>query len=52
MCKEKPDMLLQSEKTIDSYINRLNDLIQAVGSKPISRKKFGLYIKYPDGYEG
>lgn len=52
MCIENPNMLLQSEKTIDSYIERLNDLIQKVGSKPISRKKFGLYIKYPDGYEG
>lgn len=52
MCIENPNMVLQSEKTIDAYIDRLNDLIQKVGSKPISRKKFGLYIKYPDGYEG
>lgn len=52
MCTEKPNMVLQSEKTIDSYIERINELIQQVGSKPIARTKYGLYIKYPTGYEG
>lgn len=52
MCVEKPNMVLQSEKTIDTYISRINDLIQEVGSKPIARTKYGLYIKYPTGYEG
>ena len=52
MCTENPSMLLQSEKTIDAYIERVNELIQEVGSKPISRTKYGLYIKYPTGYEG
>ena len=52
MCTENPSMLLQSEKTIDAYIERVNELIKEVGSKPISRTKYGLYIKYPTGYEG
>ena len=52
MCVENPKMVLQSEQTINMYIERIHDLIKEVNSKKITKTKYGLYIKYPADYEG
>lgn len=52
MLQEDPKAVMQTEKSIRLYIDRVNDLIDLVNKKKISRTKYGLYIKYPSGYEG
>lgn len=47
-----PRKVMQSEHTINSYIESLNEIIKLTNAKKISRTKYGLYIKYPSDYEG
>lgn len=52
MLKENPRKVMQSEQTINLYIDSLNEIIKLTNAKRISQTKFGLYIKYPSDYEG
>lgn len=52
MINNDPKRVTQSENTINLYLDNLNDIIKTVNNKKISQTKFGLYIKYPEGYEG
>lgn len=52
MIKENPRRVMQSETTIDLYIDSLKEIIRLTNDKKISKEKYGLYIKYPADYEG
>ena len=47
-----PRRVMQSEQTIDLYIEQIHQLIKEVNSRQIGRTKYGLFIKYPADYEG
>lgn len=52
MLEENPSTVRQSEKSIRAYMDSVQDLISLVNKKPISKTRYGLYVKYPSGYEG
>lgn len=52
MLEEDPKRVMQSEATIDLYIDSLREIIRLTNDKKISKEKYGLYIKYPADYEG
>lgn len=47
-----PRRVMQTEQTIDLYIEQIHELINEVNARKIGRTKYGLYIKYPADYEG
>lgn len=52
MSINEPRRVMQSEQTIDMYINQVHDIINEVNKKKITKTKYGLFIKYPADYEG
>lgn len=52
MLEIEPKRVMQSEQTIDQYIKHVQEIIDDVNAKQISRTKYGLFIKYPADYEG
>jgi hypothetical protein len=52
MLSTDPRRVMQSEQTIDLYIEQIHEIIKEVNSKKITKTKYGLYIKYPADYEG
>lgn len=52
MLEENPKRVMQSETTINQYIDSLREIIRLTNDKKISKEKYGLYIKYPADYEG
>jgi hypothetical protein len=52
MAVNEPRRVMQSEQTIDMYINQVHDIINEVNKKKITKTKYGLFIKYPADYEG
>lgn len=52
MIEEDPKRVMQSEATINQYIDSLREIIRMTNDKKISKEKYGLYIKYPADYEG
>lgn len=42
----------QSETTVKQYVSLLNELISQTNAKKVSQERYGLFIKYPEGYEG
>ena len=47
-----PKKVMQSEETIDMYIQHVHEIINEVNARRITRTKYGLFIKYPADYEG
>lgn len=52
MAIDEPRRVMQSEQTINMYINQLHEIIAEVNKKRITKTKYGLFIKYPADYEG
>lgn len=42
----------QSKQTLITYYNKVNKLINECKDTPIPKEQYGLFIKYPKGYEG
>lgn len=52
MLEENPKKVMQSEQTIDAFIDSLQEIIAMTNARKISKTKYGLFIKYPADYEG
>lgn len=52
MIEVNPKKVMQSEQTIDLFIEALQEIISMTNAKKISKEKYGLFIKYPADYEG
>ena len=52
MIEVNPKKVMQSEQTIDLFIEALHEIITMTNAKKISKEKYGLFIKYPADYEG
>jgi hypothetical protein len=52
MLSYNPRKVIQPEETIDNYISHVNEIINIVNNKKITKTKYGLFIKYPADYEG
>lgn len=52
MIEANPKKVMQSEQTIDLFIEALHEIITMTNAKKISKEKYGLFIKYPADYEG
>ena len=52
MLEYNPKKVMQSEQTIDLYIEQLREIISQTNAKRISQTRYGLFIKYPADYEG
>ena len=52
MLEQEPKRVMQSEQTIDLYINQIHEIIAEVNKRRVTKTKYGLYIKYPADYEG
>ena len=52
MLEVEPKRVMQSEQTIDMYIDHVRQIIFEVNQRKITKTKYGLFIKYPADYEG
>jgi hypothetical protein len=52
MLEVEPKRVMQSEVTINNYIQSIHEIINMTNNKKISKQKYGLFIKYPADYEG
>lgn len=52
MLEVEPKRVMQTEVTINQYIDSLREIIRMTNDKKISKERYGLYIKYPADYEG
>ena len=52
MLEVEPKRVMQSEATIDNYIQSINEIIAMTNDRKVSKQKYGLFIKYPADYEG
>jgi hypothetical protein len=52
LLENDPKRVMQSEQTIDMYIEHIHEIIAEVNKRKVTRTKYGLYIKYPADYEG
>ena len=52
MLETDPRRVMQSEATIQNYIQSVQEIIKMTNEKKISKDKYGLFIKYPADYEG
>jgi hypothetical protein len=48
----KTDKVNQSKSTLTNFKNQLEKLRQTVLNTQVKEKQYGVFIKYPKGYEG
>lgn len=52
LLENEPKRVMQSEQTINMYIEHIHEIIGEVNKRKVTQTKYGLYIKYPADYEG
>lgn len=52
LAEGRNEKVTQSKQTLEAYCAKVNKLINECKNTPIPKEQYGLFIKYPKGYEG